>query len=193
MPNMTGRPGCTGQWKFVPRSHPSRRRGSSVEDVDHVHCTVEPSPSHTRCRLLLRVHILCDLTSVHKITCTCQWDAMVHLVKVGSVRPEKWDDSQVGFRGGHASRCMLGAGCFQNGRFGCISYSVSELRRAYFRQTSVARAVLPPGALFRAGAFALAPTPTFRDFRGGACEGLACHCSRDRSSQIFVDKWHPLL
>ena len=36
-------------------------------------------------------------------------------------------------------------------------YSVSELRRACFRQARVARAVLPPGALFRAGAFAFPP------------------------------------
>ena len=36
-------------------------------------------------------------------------------------------------------------------------YSVSELWRACFRQARVARAVLPPGALFRAGAFALPP------------------------------------
>ena len=35
--------------------------------------------------------------------------------------------------------------------------SVSELRRACFRQARVAQAVLLPGALFRAGAVALPP------------------------------------
>ena len=38
-----------------------------------------------------------------------------------------------------------------------LFYSVSELRRSCFRQVRVARAVLPPGALFRTGAFALPP------------------------------------
>ena len=42
--------------------------------------------------------------------------------------------------------------------FYSVFYSVSELRRACFRQARVARAVLPPGALFRAGAFALPPS-----------------------------------
>ena len=39
----------------------------------------------------------------------------------------------------------------------CIFYSVSELRRACFRQARVAQAMLPPGALFHASAFALPP------------------------------------
>ena len=38
-----------------------------------------------------------------------------------------------------------------------VSYNVSELRRACFRQARVTRAVLPPGALFRARPFALPP------------------------------------
>ena len=41
--------------------------------------------------------------------------------------------------------------------FNSVFYNVSELRRACFRQARVARAVLPPGALFRAGALALPP------------------------------------
>ena len=41
--------------------------------------------------------------------------------------------------------------------FYSVFYSVSELRRACFRQARVARAVLPPGALFRARAIALPP------------------------------------
>ena len=86
------------------------------------------------------------------------------------VRPEKWDGSQVGFRGSNASggRIVLLPGAF--GRtvlpkwplwahlfYSVVFYSVSEFRRACFRQARVARTVLPPGALFRAGAFALPP------------------------------------
>ena len=67
---------------------------------------------------------------------------------------------------------LVGALCFYQAHFGRtvlpkwplwahlfypVFYSVSELRRACFRQARVARAVLPPGALFRAGAFALPP------------------------------------
>ena len=97
------------------------------------------------------------------------------------MRPEKWGDSQVGFRRSNASggRIVLLPGAFwahgasKMAILGaplllCI-YSVSEFWRACFRQARVARAVLPPGALFRARAFALpprpqiphAPTPTF--------------------------------
>ena len=83
------------------------------------------------------------------------------------VRPEKWDDSQVGFRGSNASgaRIVLLPGAFWAHvlpnwplwahLFYSPSYSVSELRRACFRQALVARAMLPPSALFRAMAFAL--------------------------------------
>ena len=41
--------------------------------------------------------------------------------------------------------------------FYSVFYSVSELRKACFRQARAAQAVLPPGAFFRAGAFALPP------------------------------------
>ena len=41
--------------------------------------------------------------------------------------------------------------------FYSVFYSVPELRRACFRQARVAGAVLLPGALFHAGAFALPP------------------------------------
>ena len=66
----------------------------------------------------------------------------------------------------------VGASCFYQAHFGrtvlpkwpfwahlfySVFYHVSELRRACFRQARVARAMLPPGALFRAGAFALPP------------------------------------
>ena len=66
----------------------------------------------------------------------------------------------------------LGALCFYQAHFGrtvlpkwplwahlfySLVYSASELRRACFRHARVARAVLPPGALFRAGAVALPP------------------------------------
>ena len=64
----------------------------------------------------------------------------------------------------------VGALCFCQAHFGrtvlpkwplwahlfyAVFYSISELRRACFRQARVARAVLPPGTLFRARAFAL--------------------------------------
>ena len=66
----------------------------------------------------------------------------------------------------------VGALCFCQAHFGrtvlpkwplwahlfyAVFYNISELRRACFRQARVARAVLPPGALFRARAFALPP------------------------------------
>ena len=84
------------------------------------------------------------------------------------VRPEKWDHSQVGFRGSHAPFCLivllLGARCLQNGHFGRIS---STLYFAVFQSLALgghasARRVLheqclPPGALFHAGAFAFPP------------------------------------
>ena len=68
----------------------------------------------------------------------------------------------------------VGALCFYQAHFGRrvlpkwplwahlfypVFYSVSELRRACFRQARVARAVLPPGALFRAGALHFLPVP----------------------------------
>ena len=66
----------------------------------------------------------------------------------------------------------VGALCFYEAHFGCtvlpkwpfwvhlfysIFYSASEFGRACFRQARVAWATLPPGALFRAGAFAFLP------------------------------------
>ena len=67
----------------------------------------------------------------------------------------------------------VGALCFCQSHFGrtvlpkwplwahlfyTVFYSISELRRTCFRQARVARPVLPPGALFRATAFALPPS-----------------------------------
>ena len=85
------------------------------------------------------------------------------------VRPQKWEDSQVGFRGSNASgrRIVLLPGVFwahgasKMAILGaslllCI-HSVSEFGRACFRQARVAWAMLPQGALFRAGAFAFLP------------------------------------
>ena len=99
--------------------------------------------------------------------------AMLRILRVSLarnlVRPEKWDDSKVGFRDSNASggRIVLLPGAFWvhvlpkwplwARLFYSVIYSVSELRRACFRQARVARAVLPPHALFRAGAFALPP------------------------------------
>ena len=83
--------------------------------------------------------------------------------EVGSL-PSKW--------GFGVSMLPVGALCFYQAHFGrtvlpkwplwahlfyAVFYSVSKLRRACFRQARVARAVLPPGALFCAGAFAFPP------------------------------------
>ena len=57
----------------------------------------------------------------------------------------------------HFGRTVLSKWPFWAHLFYSVFYSVSELRRACFRQARVARAVLPPGALFRAGPFALPP------------------------------------
>ena len=66
----------------------------------------------------------------------------------------------------------VGAACFYQADFGrttlpkwllwahlfySVFYSVLALTRACFRQARVAQAVLPPGAFFHAGAFALPP------------------------------------
>ena len=94
-------------------------------------------------------------------------EAAIAIAKKSFVRPEKWDDSQVGFRGSNASGgcIVLLPGAFWvlpkwplwAHLFYSVFHSVSELRRACFRQARVARAVLPPGAMLRAGAFALPP------------------------------------
>ena len=78
------------------------------------------------------------------------------------VRLKKWDDNQVGFRG---AMLLVGALCFYPAHFGRHFGRISstlilqclELRRTCFCQAHVARAVLPPGAMFRAWAFALPP------------------------------------
>ena len=85
------------------------------------------------------------------------------------MRPKKLGDSQVGF---WVAMLSVGAMCYYQAHFGrtvlpkwplwahlfySVVYSVSELRRACFRQARVARAVLPPSVLFGAGAFALPP------------------------------------
>ena len=54
-----------------------------------------------------------------------------------------------------STRRILGAQCFQNGHYGRISSTLQftvfqRFRRACFRQARVARAALPPSALFRA-------------------------------------------
>ena len=80
------------------------------------------------------------------------------------MRPEKWGDSQVGFRGSNASggRIVLLPSTFWAHGASKIailgaSLLLCILQRACFRQARVARAVLLPGALFRARAFALPP------------------------------------
>ena len=57
----------------------------------------------------------------------------------------------------HFGRTVLPKWPFWAHLFYAVFYSISELRRACFRQAHVARAVLLPGALFRARAFALPP------------------------------------
>ena len=76
-----------------------------------------------------------------------KWDFRVAMLPVGALC----------FYQAHFGRTVLPKWPFWAHLFYSVFYSVSELRRACFRQARVARAVLPPGALFRAGAFALLP------------------------------------
>ena len=78
---------------------------------------------------------------------TPKWDFGVAMLPVGALC----------FYQAHFGRTVLLKWPFWAHLFFSVFYSVSELRRACFRQARVARAVLPPGALFRAGAFALPP------------------------------------
>ena len=57
----------------------------------------------------------------------------------------------------HFGRTVLPKWPFRAHLFYSVFYSVSELRRACFRQARVAQAVLLPSALFRARAFAPPP------------------------------------
>ena len=57
----------------------------------------------------------------------------------------------------HFGRTVLPKWPFWAHLFYSVFYSVSEFGRACFRQARVAWAMLPPGALFRAGAFAFLP------------------------------------
>ena len=57
----------------------------------------------------------------------------------------------------HFGRTVLPKWPFWAHLFYPVFYSVSEFGRACFRQARVARAMLPPGALFRARAFAFLP------------------------------------
>ena len=90
------------------------------------------------------------------------------------MRPEKWDDSQVGFRGSNASggRIVLLPGAFwAHGASEMATLGASllpcVLQCSELSQARVARAVLPPGALFRAGAFALPPCASKSHMRRG--------------------------
>ena len=85
------------------------------------------------------------------------------------MRPEKRDDSEVGFQGNNASSgriALLPGACWAHrasnmaildASFCSVLYTVSELRRACFQQERVAEAVPPPGALFHARALAFPP------------------------------------
>ena len=57
----------------------------------------------------------------------------------------------------HFGRTVLPKWPFWAHLFYSVFYSISEFGRACFRQARVAWAMLPPGALFRAGAFAFLP------------------------------------
>ena len=89
----------------------------------------------------------------------------------------------------HFGHTVLPKWSFWAHLFYSMLYSISELRRACFRQARVARAVLPPGALFRAGAFAipacapkshLCPLPHLGFFRHvrSAAKDMGCGCER---------------
>ena len=78
---------------------------------------------------------------------TPKWDFGVAMLPVGALC----------FYQAHFGRTVLPKWPFWTHLFCSVFYSVLELRRACFRQARVARAMLPPGALFRAGAFALPP------------------------------------
>ena len=78
---------------------------------------------------------------------TPKWDFGVAMLPVGALC----------FYQAHFGRTVFPKWPFWAHLFYSVFYSVSELRRACFRQACVAQAVLPPGALFRAGAFALPP------------------------------------
>ena len=68
-------------------------------------------------------------------------------------------------------------------------YSVSELRRACFRRARVARAVLPPGALFRVGAFTFPPCAPKSHMRPLPHLGILVRCW----SQLVISGLSPLL
>ena len=80
---------------------------------------------------------------------TPKWDFGVAMLPVGALC----------FHQAHFGRTVLPKWPFWAHLFYSVLYNVLELRRACFRQERVALAVLPPGALFRARAFALPPVP----------------------------------
>ena len=83
----------------------------------------------------------------------------------------------------HFGRTVLPKWPFWAHLFYSVFYSVSELRRACFRQARVARAVHPPGALFRAGAFALPPCAPKSHMRPLPHLGVSDFCKEEYWSQ----------
>ena len=77
--------------------------------------------------------------------------------------------------------------------FYSVFYSVSELRRPCFRQARVARAVLPPGALFRAGAFALPPCAPKSHMRPLPHLGVSDRCTFTPAIGVEVHLPHAIL
>ena len=78
---------------------------------------------------------------------TPKWGFRVAMLPVGALC----------FYQAHFGRTVLPKWPFWAHLFYPAFYSVSEFRRACFREARVARPVLPPGALFHAVAFALLP------------------------------------
>ena len=93
----------------------------------------------------------------------------------------------------HFGRTVLPKWPFWAHLFYSVFYSVSELRRACFRQARVARAVLPPGALFRAGAFALPPCAPKSHMRPLPHLGVSYESQRCSASELPHLHGNPLL
>ena len=125
----------------------------------------------------LRVWSLCTFSAGSSKSMGLFWRPL-HMIRLNSEHSDLllWDprSGMTPKWGFGVAMLPVGASCFYQAPFGrtvlpkwplwahlfySVFYSVSELRRACFRQARVARAVLPPSALFRAGALALPPIP----------------------------------
>ena len=98
---------------------------------------------------------------------TPEWDFGLAMLPVGALC----------FYQAHFGRTVLPKWPFWAHLFYSVFYSVSELRRARLCQAHVVRAVLPPGALLRAGAFALPPCAPKSHMRPLPHLGVSDSCS----------------